>query len=61
MKIKTKKCFSCGRMFRTTTNARKCSNCKMEYQRSKRQRNKPTTFDADMKALDTWKTIRRRS
>lgn len=28
-----KRCYSCGRSFTTSTNARKCSNCKYESQR----------------------------
>ena len=36
--VKEKKCYSCGRMFTTTINARKCSNCKYEVQRFGKRR-----------------------
>ena len=32
-RVQEKKCISCGRLFTTTTNARKCSSCKRESQR----------------------------
>jgi len=46
--MKEKKCYECGRKFTTTTDARKCSNCKQEVQRFGKRYNQGRVDVIDM-------------